>query len=180
VSRITLDGFEAFVRMTKRAQQEVPEVARQALSDLMRKVLDRSQELCPVSDPEGPRSRHHGGTVPSGFLKESALLEIRGDEASGTAHAVLGYWAEYAVYVHEDGTKNHEPPTQWKFLEVAVTELMPRMPQYLAEIWYDWFRHWTAGAFYGAVGTNREGVRQWAMPSPEYGTAPHGLGNTPP
>lgn len=32
---------------------------------------------------------------------------------------------EYALYVHEDPTKYHEPPTRFKFLEVAYAELGP-------------------------------------------------------
>jgi hypothetical protein len=43
----------------------------------------------------------------------------------------VGYQSEYAIYVHEDLTKNHKPPTQAKFLEEPAKLLRRHMQDFL-------------------------------------------------
>ena len=70
-------------------------------------VLDYSQDLVPVKSGELKRS----GYVTSVRVPKGVLAEI------GYARGGI---PDYAVVVHEDLNKFHEPPTQAKFLEDAI------------------------------------------------------------
>jgi len=52
--------------------------------------------------------------------------------AEGTPSVVVGYTANYAVYVHEIQAR-HAPGKQWKFLEQPARELQPQLGQMLAQ-----------------------------------------------
>lgn len=68
-------------------------------------ILKKSQQYVPVD---------------TGLLKKSGQIEVTGS-GMGARAAVL-YQTRYAIYVHEDLSKYHAPPTQAKFLERAVRE----------------------------------------------------------
>lgn len=79
-------------------------------------ILLRAQELCPVA---------------TGALKNSGYLEVVPTGAGGVISAEIGFAREgeppYAIFVHEDLTKHHVPPTQAKFLQAAIDEIMPNI-----------------------------------------------------
>lgn len=58
----------------------------------------------------------------TGELRASAHIVEQG---SGTDYAAqVQYDTRYALYVHEDLTKHHEPPTQAKYLDRATDEVV--------------------------------------------------------
>ena len=48
-------------------------------------------------------------------------------------HVKVTYTTPYAVYVHEDLTKYHAPPTQAKFVEQPFRQLRPQMVEAVAK-----------------------------------------------
>lgn len=80
-----------------------------AVRRMLQPVFDRSQELVPVD--KGP-------------LKASGYLEtqVRRGKVVGEVGYGKGGVPPYAVIVHEDLDKQHDSPTQAKFLEQAANE----------------------------------------------------------
>lgn len=60
--------------------------------------------------------------VRTGSLRSSGHVDPPQATADGTVVELAygGAAASYALYVHEDPTVKHDPPTQWKFLERPV------------------------------------------------------------
>ncbi len=50
------------------------------------------------------------------------------------ASVVVGYTANYAIFVHENLEAYHEPPTQAKYLEQPARELKPELASIIAEL----------------------------------------------
>jgi hypothetical protein len=66
-------------------------------------LLRQSQKLVPVD---------------TGALRASAHVRQRGHGYNTVTYVV--YLTDYAIYVHEDLTKYHKPPTQAKFVETPA------------------------------------------------------------
>lgn len=63
----------------------------------------------------------------SGHLRESCYTDVKIKGSflgltSAKVVGIIGYTADYAVYVHERTELHHEPPTQAKFLETAIKQ----------------------------------------------------------
>ena len=99
-SKLLVDNMQKVVA-------HINNVTPEAIKFGLKPILDESQRLVPVS---------------SGKLKRSGFVETR-QTAKGTV-AAIGYGRygrpTYAAFVHENLTTRHAPPTQAKFLEVAV------------------------------------------------------------
>lgn len=78
-------------------------------------LLEKSRELVPVE---------------TGALRVSGRVVSSG--AGFAARSYVSYDTPYAVYVHEDLTKYHEPPTQARFLADAVKKVRGAMTVCLA------------------------------------------------
>lgn len=66
-------------------------------------ILGRAIELCPIK---------------TGALRKSGTIIQNGDSV------IIGFYAPYAIYVHED-MNNYHPVGKAKFLEDAVQEILP-------------------------------------------------------
>lgn len=64
-----------------------------------------------------------------------AELKKRAAKAAGGSgdSAVVGYTANYALYVHEDLNARHAPGKQAKYLEQPYRELKPEIPKIIRE-----------------------------------------------
>ena len=86
------------------------------LLEILEPVLEQSQIYCPVK---------------TGALKNSSYLEVMQQGTGGTISAEIGYGRggvpHYTIFVHEDMEKFHVPPTQAKFLERAIDEILPNI-----------------------------------------------------
>lgn len=97
-----------------------------AIADNMRTVVRHIENVLPEAIKYGlePILIESQRLVPvdTGKLKRSGFIETR-KTAAGTA-AAIGYGRygrpTYAAFVHENLALRHAPPTQAKFLEVAV------------------------------------------------------------
>jgi hypothetical protein len=58
--------------------------------------------------------------IDTGFLRSTGSVSIRGD--GFRAKADIGFGAYYAVWVHEDLTKYHAPPTTAKFITIPMND----------------------------------------------------------
>ena len=81
-------------------------------------VFKASQFLCPVDTT----SLKQSGRVTTYRYKRAVSSWIR---YGGLTPGPYGF-VEYAVYVHEDLTKKHKPPTQAKFVEKPLIALVPQ------------------------------------------------------
>lgn len=97
-------------------EEETPEVIMEALGP----TLERAQELCPKK---------------TGALRDSAYLEVtkRGRNPNVEIGFAKGGKPPYAVYVHEMVELKHEPPTQAKFLEVALLQDLDNIERRIEE-----------------------------------------------
>lgn len=90
----------------------------EVLLEILEPVLEQSQIYCPVK---------------TGALKNSSYLEVMQQGSGGTISAEIGYGRggvpHYTIFVHEDMEKFHVPPTQAKFLERAVDEILPNIEE---------------------------------------------------
>lgn len=68
-------------------------------------LLEESRKLAPID---------------TGFLRSTGHTIIKGD--GFRAKASIGYSAYYAVWVHEDLTKYHAPPTTAKFMTIPIND----------------------------------------------------------
>jgi hypothetical protein len=107
--KFTDTGFQARLLATQKQmehlQKQMPFTVRQALQRGGEIILEKARYYCPVET--GRLRTHSGVSLPEG--DELIRVEITFDMA-------------YAVFVHEDVSKNHASPTRAKFLELAVRE----------------------------------------------------------
>lgn len=73
------------------------------------RVMNEAKKLCPVET---------GYMRGSGYVGEPLVED-------GKISVTLGFFAEYAWWVHENLLANHHPPTQAKFLEVPLIDAAP-------------------------------------------------------
>jgi len=88
----------------KEIEEAVERAVEKAVNDFADLVLARSQVYVPVD---------------TGQLKKS------GNIARESGEVRVSYQTDYAVYVHEDETKFHNPPTRAKYLSLALEESLP-------------------------------------------------------
>lgn len=60
-------------------------------------------------------------------------LNALANRFGGGAKLVLGYRAPYAVYVHENLSAHHAPPTKAKFLEGPARRMIPQVAKTIAD-----------------------------------------------
>lgn len=97
--------FREFINLVQNVGAQQSESDIRAMAYL---ILERSRDVyCPVD---------------KGDLRASAFV----DETGHGEHyaAQVTYNTRYAMYVHEDLTKYHAPPTQAKFLDRATEEVI--------------------------------------------------------
>lgn len=110
--------------------------AKRALKQFAQHVTGEAQQLAPQSPSNQyipgkrkPQILNPRWTGHSGFLRDSAF--VREVEWDGTRLSVLiGFGAEYAVYVHEDLTAHHTNG-QAKFLETAVRNNQHKLAEFV-------------------------------------------------
>lgn len=105
------DAQKSFRRVEKELQNFIGHVKGNmgfVLLDGLEMILETSKYLCP---------KDTGELVNSGYVATSKIGKNRVGAEVGYAK---GGKPEYALVVHEDLTKYHEPPTQAKFLEDAI------------------------------------------------------------
>jgi hypothetical protein len=104
-------GFEQIERNLRDFIQHVGDVEVQIMEEAMEMILVRALMYVPVQ---------------TGALRDSAFLETR--ELAAGPLTEIGFaraghpW--YAAYVHEVSYR-HAAPTQWKFLQRAIDEVLP-------------------------------------------------------
>ena len=107
--KFTDTGFQARLAATKKQIEKLlkerPFTAKQAIRQGAEIILEKARYYCPIET--GRLRTHSGVSLPEG--EDIVIAEITFDMA-------------YAVFVHEDMSKNHASPTRSKFLEVAVRE----------------------------------------------------------
>jgi hypothetical protein len=157
-----LHGFDATISAFKNWQKGY---LGPLVHDIMRNYCEyvylRSQQLVPVSDPNGPRSFDEvtGRFEESGHLKRSGGFTVNTAQDGTTMRGRVYYGTSYATWVHEI-EKEHEVG-QWKYLERASKEFMteiytvaaPAFTQRSSLAWLVGLR-----AEFGAFGPNQEFV----------------------
>lgn len=106
-TRIT--GVEATAAALGAARLLFRKAALEATQQVAQAVYDLSQYYVPVD---------------TGALKASGRIEWTANRFGGEGRVTYGGYIDvyYALYVHEDVTKQHADPTCAKFLERAVAE----------------------------------------------------------
>lgn len=102
-------GYERVLKAISKARTEDAIKIAEGLKKCAEVVYRKSQQYVPVE---------------TGALKKSGRVEVN-DKAGMAAEASVVYGSEeayYALYVHEDMTKNHAPPTCAQFLTRALRE----------------------------------------------------------
>lgn len=99
---IEIIGVEKFVSEMNRIADIGPTL-QSVLRSRAQSVFMESQLLCPVD---------------TGLLRRSGEIVERFGNTEPSVE--ISYSAPYAVYVHEDLSKRHNPPTSAKFLEIAM------------------------------------------------------------
>jgi hypothetical protein len=80
-------------------------------------VVANGQVLCP---------KETGALAASGRAEEPV---VNGDDVEQT----VGFNTPYAWFVHERLELRHRPPTQAKFLETAMSNLAPKLSEFVAK-----------------------------------------------
>ncbi len=83
------------------------------MQEVVDKIYDDSQFLVPVD--KGPLRA-------SGDKLVVVMLGANMQSLTVVGEVTYGKGLDYAVYVHEDPSKHHDPPTQAKFLEDPVKQ----------------------------------------------------------
>lgn len=96
---VTVHGLAELASRFRALSADVVNDAEAEIEESLQKLMEDSQELCPVK---------------TGALRDSAYFNVtrQGDRVSGE----VGYSADYALEVHEDTTREHATGTA-KFLE---------------------------------------------------------------
>jgi hypothetical protein len=103
--RFTVDSLHRFNRAVDRSMERHGRATATALMVAGLYIQRESQKIVPVD---------------TGFLRGSAFTRAEG---KGFACVVsVGYEAYYAIYVHENLTNYHRPPTRAKYLESVLLE----------------------------------------------------------
>lgn len=146
-----LIGFDATFTLFRNLQEKAPVAAHNVVRDMTEKIYNKSQELVPVSNPQHEGWRPSVERNPSprevdpGYLKEGGNFTVTVE--NGVATGRVFYSASYAVWVHERFA-NHDAPTQWKYLETAVVQLAPDLPDIAARAWRAEYGAFTFGNRY--------------------------------
>lgn len=105
---VRMTGIERVLRAIGKAKADGAIKIRDGLEKCAWVIYRKSQGYVPVE---------------TGALKESGLVEVSGQGNGARASVVYGGpGAPYAVFVHEDLTKHHKPPTCAQFLTRALRE----------------------------------------------------------
>jgi tetrahydromethanopterin S-methyltransferase subunit B len=105
---LNLDDITQYLREEiEDVVDDLEEVLAPALTDL---VKIPSQKIVPVD---------------TGALHDSAFVSVV-RVGKWRIFAVVGYDTPYAIYVHEIPAR-HDPPTSWKFLEIAFAQNLERL-----------------------------------------------------
>lgn len=105
----SVEGLKKAAEQLEREKKEKADKIIQDLINLAELIKRRALYYCPID---------------TGALRRSAKVKVSGQSAT-TATLSITFGddtAYYALYVHEDLTKYHAPPTQAKFLERAIAE----------------------------------------------------------
>jgi hypothetical protein len=86
-----------------------------ALLEILEPVLEQATIYTPVKT---------GALRASGYLE---VMQTSGSVISAEIGFGRGGEPSYTVFVHEDMTKYHVPPTQAKFLQTAVDDILPNI-----------------------------------------------------
>ena len=106
---VTVTGLESVIRAATAASGLTKRTIAEGLHKCAEVILKKSQEYVPVD---------------TGLLKASGRIEVTGVGMNAKSRVAYGSDAAYyAMYVHENLTAYHEPPTCAKFLERAVREM---------------------------------------------------------
>lgn len=98
-------NLDSWLKSIEEDVVEVLDEAAEALDEATKKhILKPSLLLCPKK---------------TGALRASAWKSVVVERAR--LKVSVGYDTDYAIYVHERFA-NHEPPTQWKFLETPMAQ----------------------------------------------------------
>ena len=103
-----ITGVRVVIRAIEKKREETKQQMAPAMKACADVVLRKALKYCPKD---------------TGALRKSGVASVSGTGwASRAVVAFGGETAHYAIYVHEDLSKYHEPPTQAKFLERAYRE----------------------------------------------------------
>lgn len=110
----------------RKLARQFPQWAAQALNEEANDTMAAAQTITPVGI--------------SGHLRDSGRVHLA---TAKDLLALLTFSTDYAVYVHEipappaksqkGRSANHEPPTQWKYLETPVYERAPMFSQRIGD-----------------------------------------------
>lgn len=133
VAGIELTGTKELIDALNALGPRMLEKGKLALREIAEDVITRAVEKAPQRTGD-LRATGHANDV---TVEGEALSVTMG--FGGTAPS--GGNVNYAVYVHEDLTKRHDPPYgkggEAKFLEKAILEVAPRMEAHMASILRD-------------------------------------------
>jgi hypothetical protein len=108
--RIDFDFFAA-MKSVNLFQKGVAKAMEQAMEGIAMKIMGRALYLTPID---------------TGRLRNSARITKTGKGL--TTGIGFSFNTIYAVYVHENLMTRHDAPTQAKFLERAIREVMQEVP----------------------------------------------------
>ena len=108
-----LKGADEAIKNTDKWARENWDKIGVAWRDEIAKIVGEATELCPVKTGRLRATIHNVSRV-----------EITPNRLTG----IIGCGTDYGVYVHEDLTKRHNPPTQAKFIETPVLRNAPEIP----------------------------------------------------
>lgn len=112
-----LEGYDATLRLFDKYHKDVLDGFQEEMEYWAHRILNLSLVYCPTSEGgDWPPS------VEPGFLRSTGQVV-----PDGQFKFRITYSAWYAAYVHEVPTYQHTPPTRWKFLEFAVSEIASEM-----------------------------------------------------
>lgn len=120
-------GFEKFLGRLTQAKRVMKDAAFEELAHIADEVLVAAREITPME---------------TGALRSTLSVEPRVSgntyrlelKAGGPAQPGLrGDEVDYAIYVHEDLSKYHTPPTSAKFLERPYRAAAPKIASRLAK-----------------------------------------------
>jgi len=106
---IRVNSLEEMRQSMRGFEQAYRDNAGMSLWQEVSLIMNESQDECPVE---------FGILKASGYVEDPQII-------GGNASVKLGYSAEYAIYVHENLSAYHAPPTKAKFLEDPVRRSMP-------------------------------------------------------
>jgi hypothetical protein len=107
---IEVTGVDATIRAIGKASEDTGQTIAESLIEIAEMIGERADYYCPYE---------------TGAMQASKHIAVTGRGFGCRAEVIYGGpTAPYTVYVHEDLTKFHYPPTCAKWLERAVREGM--------------------------------------------------------